>query len=418
MHIFLFVIYAFLLSWTLLRRPFFRDIRPGILIAFFLLNVGAGCLHTFIAYQYYPQHGDIWRYFHESFITRHELSMGLSYFWARNSYLVHPVYWPHNVIEWMHLLFNFLSFDNLYINTLFFSFLTIGGHIALFRVFYEKFGRDALCGSSVLLLPSVLFWTSCVHTEGVIYAMLGWLFYGIHKGFTNGWTAGRITRATLLTGLIVLFRPALAAGLLPALIIWLAGELHLRRITIFTGMGVLILLVVGLNIFKPDFLNGIPRALSARQHEYQLLEGNSRIPLPALEPSWNSLRDILPDALFNGFFQPLPGAGGQKIYLAFSLELMAIALIIVYCFIIFLTNGVRGHLPYPSFHYPRFFATASLTLAFMGILVIGCIIPFIGAIVRYRSIILPLLLPPYLAALHDYKTYRMINNRLIRSIFK
>src|SRR5581483_6761016 len=108
----------------------------------------------------------------------------------------------------------------------------------------------------------------------------------------------------LLTGLIILLRPAFAAGLLPALVIWLAGELHMRRITFFTSLGILILLIVGLHRYKPDVLNAIPQALSARQQEYQLLEGNSRIPLPTLQPTWNSLRDILPDALFNGFFQP------------------------------------------------------------------------------------------------------------------
>jgi len=418
MHLLLFIFYTFLLSWILLRRPFFKDLRPGLLIAFFLLKVGVGCLHNLIAYNYYPQHGDIWRFFQDSFTTRHDLSRGLSYFWARNSYLVHAVYWPHNIIEWMHILFNFLSFDNLYINTLFFSFLTIGGQIALFRVFYEKFGRDALCGLCVLLLPSVLFWTSCIHTEGIIYAMLGWLFHGLHRGFTKGWTSGPIIQSLLLTSLIILLRPAFAVGLLSALVIWLGGEMHMRRITFFIGLGAFILLIIGLHRYQPDVLNSIPRALSARQQEYQHLEGNSRIPLPALEPSWNSLRDILPDALFNGFFQPLPGTGGQKIYWTFSLELMVIGLIIGFSFVLFVTNGVRGHQPYPSFHYPRFFAAACLVLAFLGILLIGCIIPFVGAIVRYRSVFLPFLLPPYLGTLHDYPVYKRLNNKLIRNIFK
>jgi hypothetical protein len=418
MHIVLFILYALLCCWILIRRPFFKDLRPGVLIAFFLIRVGVGCLHNLIAYKYYPHHGDLWRFFRDSFATRHDLSMGLSYFWARNSYLVHPVYWPHNVIEWMHIIFNFLSFDNLYINTLFFSFLTIGGHIALFRVFYEKFGRDIYCGISVVLLPSVLFWTSCIHTEGIIYAMLGWLFYRLHQGFRKGWTSGRVLQAILLAGLIILLRPAFVLGLIPALAIWLAGEMHIRRKTFFIGLGALLLIILGLNFYKPNIINSIPKALSARQQEYQSLEGNSRIALPTLQPTWISLRDILPNALFNGFFQPLPGTGGQKIYLAFSMELMAIGLIIAFCFIIFIVNGARGYYPYPSFDYPRFFAAACLVLAFLGILVIGCVIPFVGAIVRYRSVFLPLLLPPYLATLHDYPAYRRLNNKVVRYFFR
>jgi hypothetical protein len=417
MHLLLFILYAFLLCWILLRRPFFKDLRPSLLIAFFLIKVSVGCLHNWIAYKYYPQHGDLWRFFQDSFTTRHDLSMGLSYFWARNSYLVHPVYWPHNVIEWMNILFNFLSFDNLYINTLFYSFFTIGGNIALFRVFYEKFGFNVLCGISMLILPSVLFWTSCIHTEGIIYASLGWLFLGLHHGFIKGWTTGRIIKVILLTALIILLRPAMVPGLFAALLIWLAGDMHMRRTTFFAGLGVLALLVAGLNLYKPDVLNSIPRWLSARQQEYQLLEGNSRIPLPTLQPTWIGLRDILPDALFNGFFQPLPGTGGQKIYLCFSMEIMALGIVIGFCFVIFVVNGARGSLPYPSFNYPRFFAAATLILAFLGIVLIGCVIPFVGAIIRYRSIFLPFLLPSYLGTLLDYPAYRRLNYKLIRFVF-
>ena len=418
MHILLFIFYAAALSWLLLKGPFFKDIRPGILLAFFALRVAMGCLHTWVAYKYYPHQGDIWLFFQNSFTTRHQLSRGLSFFWAHNSYLVHPVYLTHNLIEWMHILFNFLSFDNLYINTLFFSFITLGGYIALFRVFYEQFGRDALSAVSMLLLPSVLFWTSCIQTEGIIYPMLGWLLYTLHRGFKAGWTPARIIRGILLTALVIFLRPALAIGLLPALAIWMGGEMQIRRTTFFIGAGALILLIIGLHTYKPDLLNNIPRMLSARQHEFQVLNGNSRIPLPDLKPNWNALRDLIPDALFNGFFQPLPGAGGQKIYLVFSVELMAIGLITGLSFLVFLVNGARGGQPFPTFHYPRFFAAACLFFAFLGILLIGCIIPFVGAIVRYRSIFLPFLLPPYLATLHDYKTPRMINNRLISRIFK
>ena len=415
MHIFLFIFYAVVLGWVLTKRPFFREIKPAVLIAFFALRVAIGCLHNYIAYKYYPHQGDIWAFFRNSFITRHELSMGFPVFWADNSSLASL---PHNLIEWTHVLFNFLSFDNFYINTLFFSFLTIGGHIALFRVFYEQFGRGALSAICMLLLPSVLFWTSCIHTEGIIYAILGWLFYTVHQCFTKGWTPGRIIRGLFLTALVLFFRPALAIGLIPALALWISGEMNIRRTTFFATAAAIILLIIGLHIYLPHVLDTIPQTLSARQQEFQSLNGNSRIPLPDLQPTWHSLREILPDALFSGFFQPLPGTGGQKIYLAFSIELMAIGLVAAIAFAIFVINGVRGHQPYPTFLYPRFFAASSLLLAFLTILLIGCIIPFVGAIIRYRSICLPFLLPPYLATLHDYQKYRILNNRLIRFIFK
>ena len=138
MHVLLFIFYGVVLSYALIKIPFFRNsgIRLPILLLYFGLRVATGCLHNWIAYRYYPNHGDVWTFFTNSFNTRRELFTDPRLFWADNSTLA---YLPHNLIEWMHVLFNFLSFDNLYINTLFFSFLTLGGIIALFRVFNSRF---------------------------------------------------------------------------------------------------------------------------------------------------------------------------------------------------------------------------------------------------------------------------------------
>jgi len=412
MHILLFIIYTAVLGWILTRRPFFRDIRPGMLLAFFGLRVAAGCLHNWVAYKYYPNHGDIWLFFHDSFVTRHLLFTDFHAFWADNSALA---YLPHNLIEWMHVLFNFLSFDNFYINTLFFSFLTLGGHIALFRVFYERFGHDALSAACMLLLPSVLFWTSCIHTEGIIYPMLGWLFYTLHRCFRTGWTPGRILLTLLLTGLTIFFRPAIAIGLLPALAWWTAAEIHLRRRTLLRAAAALVLLIALFSWLYPSILTLIPRTLSARQQEYQSLTGNSRIPLRLLEPTWTSMWHVLPDALFNGLFQPIPGAGGQKIYLFFSLELYAIWIIVALSLI-----KTSLHL---ITHSSKLTAQSSqlkacLLLALLGMLLVGYIIPFVGAIVRYRSIYLPFLLAPCLAALQTYRFFPKLKNALTSCIFK
>jgi hypothetical protein len=401
MHILLFIIYAVVLGWIIIRRPLLRDIRPGVLLAFFALRVTAGCLHTWVAWQYFPGHGDIWLFFNNSFNTRHLLFTDLHAFWADNSGLA---YLAHNLIEWMHVLFNFLSLDNLYINTLFFIFLTLGGHIALFRVFYERFGNNALCAACMLLLPSILFWTSCVHTEGIIYAMLGWLLYTLHRSFTDRWTTSRIGRGILLTALIIFFRPAIAVGLLPALGIWIAVENKVRLRTILLMMAALIALIICLSFLSHYSL---PRALSARQQEFRSMTGNSRIALPSLEPAWSSLLKVLPAALYNGFFQPLPGTGGQKIYLAFSIELMAIWVIVILA-------ALRSF----PWRWPAGLSILCLILALAGMLLIGYIIPFAGAIVRYRSIYLPFLLATGVAAFRTLPAVQKLDTILKEQFFK
>jgi hypothetical protein len=419
MHILLFIIYSAVLGWIITRRPFFRDIRPRMLLAFFALRIAAGCLHTWVAYKYYPNHGDIWLFFQDSFVTRQLLFTDFHAFWTDNSSLA---YLPHNLIEWIHVLFNFLSFDNFYINTLFFTFLTFGGHIALFRVFYERSGHDALSAACMLLLPSVLFWTSCMHTEGIIYALLGWLFFTLHRSFRRGWTPGRILLSLVLTGLTIFFRPAIAIGLLPALAWWTAAEMQLRRRTLLVAAAAPVLLVSLYSWINPHILTLIPRALSSRQHEYQSLTGNSRIPLPLLEPTWNSLCQVLPDALFNGLFQPIPGAGGQKIYLFFSLELYAIWIIALLALakasvrLITPNSQLKAHNSKLTAHSSQL--TACLLLALPGMLLVGYIIPFVGAIVRYRSIYLPFLLAPCMTILQTSPPFPKLKNALTSYIFK
>jgi len=424
MHILLFILYAAILSWILTRRPFFRDIHPRLLIAFFALRVAAGCLHNWVAFTYYPGHGDIWRYFNDSFVQRHLLFTDLHAFWTSNwEGIAAFSYLQHNIIEWTHILFNFLSFDNFYINTLFFSFLTLGGHVALFRVFYARFEHDALSAAAVVLLPSVLFWTSCMHTEGFLYAILGWLLYTMHRTFSVGWTGGRIALVLLLTALAILFRPAIAVGLLPALTVWTAIERQISPRTILLTAGALILLIAGLSRFYPDMLNILPRTLSVRQQEYQSLTGNSRIPLPALHPDWASLWKVLPAALFNGWFQPLPGAGGQKVYSFFSLELLVIWITAILALLMALTRYLtHTQTQYPPLSQLRSqhiaLSATCLLLALPGMLLIGYIIPFVGAIVRYRSIYLPFLLAPCLACFQHFRFYEKLNNWLTRHILK
>jgi len=422
MHVLLFIFYSIVLCYALTKIPFFRNsgIRSRVLLFYFGLRVATGCLHNWIAYRYYPNHGDVWTFFTHSFNTRHELFTDFRVFWADNSTLA---YLPHNLIEWMHVLFNFFSFDNLYINTLLFSFLALGGIIALFRVFASRFGDDLLSSLCVLLLPSTLFWTTCIHTEGILYPLLGFFLYYLNRLLMSEGprqptlSQGPFIRQALLCLflfiLVVFFRPAILVGLLPATLFWILSEkgffrqpfqrtpqpqanriFHRRPIPLLlAGATILILLLL-----IPTVSSRILHTLSTRQLEFQQLTGNSKIYLPVLEPSWGSFGRVLPSALLNGLFQPLPGSGGQHIYAVFSVELLLLWLIIVYSLF------RRPHL--------SSFGITCLLFSFLGMLLIGYIIPFIGSIIRYRSIYLPFLLAPFLHTLRHQRITSNLNKWL------
>ncbi len=418
MHILLLVFYGLLCSYGIVKMRFIRDtgIRPVWLLLFFFLHVGAGWLHNAIAYRYFPGHGDIWDYFWKSFLYRHRLLSDFDAFRADNSTWT---YFSHNGVIFIQMLLDLLSFDHMDVNTLLFAFPVFLGSVALFRTFRSRFPDDLLTALSIFLLPSVLFWTSCIFREGVLYMLLGFLLLGLHRlltrpspspARTSPGLPGTILSCLLCFILIAYFRIAIAFTLLvPILAWWMLEKPAARRRLLLLSAA-----VAGLSLLCLFLLPGfsLPQEIARRQQEFYLLQGHSRLWLPAISGSWQSLLKALPAAALNGLFQPLPGAGGQPIYLAFSLELSFIWLIALLALIRYGTNSATST-PVPA-RLP--FNTFCLLFTAIGLLSIGLIVPFAGTIVRYRSIFLPFLLAPFLHSLRSLRPLQNLNTWLAQNM--
>jgi hypothetical protein len=409
MHLFLFVVYSLVCCLLLRRIKFFRDsgIRPSVLLLLFSLRVAAGCLHNLVAWRFFPNHGDIWTFFQGSAITRYELFHDFHTFLADNSTWA---YMPYNVIVCIHVIFNFFSFGDLYINTLFFSFGIFAGSIALFRAFRGFFSNDLLCAFSTMLIPSIIFWTAVVDKDGLIYLSLGFLFYQLYVALTTGWNKKRTILCLLFFLLAAFFRASIAVSLAPALLFLLPRRT--ARITVAIILFSVLMTGIALTtaMVKPTPFSGILSYFSDQQEKYQLLEGHSRLYLPHLQPTVGSFRHLLPTALLNGFLQPLPGTGGQTIYLIFSVELILIWSIVIIASV----SLWRSRNPNPR--DSSRFAQCCLVFSLTGMLLIGYIIPFAGAIVRYRSLYLPFLLAPFVHILGWQPFFQRLNVRLGRLI--
>ena len=415
MHILLFIIYGLICSYGIVKLPFVRrsGIKPLVLLVLFFLHVLTGCLHNWIAWRYFPNHGDIWHYYDYSFILRHQLVTDMHAFLSDWTWS----YLTHNSIMFIHMLLNCLSFDNLYVNTLLFSFPVFLGNIALYQTFRRRFPDDPLTGLMLFVLPSVLFWTSCIHREALLFMLLGFLLSAIDRLLTDPYQPRRLLFALLTLLLIAFFRGAFALTLLPAIFVWLWLEAPRMRRSLQWLAITAIAAVILLNLFAPGLT--IPAILADKQREFYFLEAHSRIYLPAIDGAWPSLLHALPYILRNGCFEPLPGSGGQSIYLAFALELLLIWTIALIAIIRIIAQRNAQNRPQntPAADRPgRPFSLFCLTLALAGMLLIGVTVPFIGALVRYRSICLPFLLAPFLHTLCALPAVGKINTWLTKNL--
>ena len=421
MHAILFIVYFFLLCFAIKKLRFFRnsEIRISFLLFFFGLRVIVSCIHVWVAYRYFSYHGEIWQYFQEGLLMKGELLRNPSHFLETllpplDKFSFFDTRSPWFALEFkfvsgINTLFDFFSFNNFYINSLLFSFFTFAGGIALFRVFKEIFHNNGLlCALLALIIPSTLFWTSCINKEGLIYLSLGFFHFLLHRVLTEKLHFQTILACVLFLLIGIFCRMYLLFGLLPSVIFWIAGEKIFLRIPVmaFLTIASMAFLYYFVSTFYPNadlFL-----IISERQQEFLEQSGNSRIFLPVLQPNLTSFLNVLPTALLNGFAEPLPGKGGQSIYLLMSLEIMLICAIIAFAISrrFFKTPKVKMGV----------YDLSCLFMAIPCMLLIGYTVPFVGEIVRYRSIYLPFLLVPFIHTLSGIPLMGRINRSLGKMI--
>ncbi|MFT3936060.1 MAG: hypothetical protein QM726_20685 [Chitinophagaceae bacterium] len=304
----------------------------------------------------------------------------------------------YQLLQYLNVFLNFISLDNLYINTIIISFPVFAGSIALFNIFYELY-KKPLPAFCTLLLPSVLFWTSELYKDGLLYAAIGYFVYLFLK-------QKKLTFKTILLLLfcciiILASRTNTMLTFLPAILFLMFTEKMMvgRKKAILLIMAITVLFIIAGNYMLHE---GLLYHICERQKNFHSLTGGSRMYLPVLEPTLKSLLSVFPIALFNGFFQPLPGTGGKFIYTAFAIEQIAIWIIVFYG--IYLMIKRKKQLSN--------FEIACLLFVLPGLIICGYIIPFAGAIIRYRSIYLPFLIVPFLNIISTGGIGSNINNWL------
>ena len=287
-------------------------------------------------------------------------------------------------------IFNLLSFGNYYINVIFYSFISLFGPIAIYRVMQNVFPMKKF---SILIacfiIPSFLYWTSGIHKEGIIYSAMGMIIFSIYFGLKQK-HFGPYKIGLIIFGFILMLalRNFLILPLIPALIAWIVSEKLKTKYNpgkIFLITGLLFVLLFFISGYISSTID-LPSVVVKKQQEFIGLQGGSSVTVNRLKPNFLSFVTNAPQAFSLSALRPYPSDVKHLLSLAASLEINVLLLI----FIIFIFWHHPLKQPSPFILFCFFFSFAVLMM-------IGYTVNVLGAIVRYRSIVLPFLIVPLFA---------------------
>lgn len=295
-------------------------------------------------------------------------------------------------------VFHIFSGGNYYINVVIYNFLIFFGNIALFRVFKQIYrSQTNVLIISCFLLPSLIYFGSTIHKEGLILAALGTLFYCIYNVLhSSGFTFRRVFFISVSIIFIFLLRNFVLLALIPGIIGWVICEkCKAKPIVIFSSVyAVSILLFFLVGEFIPSL--NLPEYVVEKQLAFKSLEkANSAIDINLLEPTVKSFAVNLPQAFANSLFRPFITDGKTlKFLYLLALEIVLYELLFV-VFLFFKRDNSK------FFDNP--FIVFGLFFSFSLLLLIGYTTPILGAIVRYRSVYLPFIFTPVLCGINIQK---------------
>ena len=288
---------------------------------------------------------------------------------------------------------NILSFGNYYINVIFYSFITIIGPISLCRVMNDVFpGKKLQVILATFLIPSFVYWTSGIHKDGLVFLAISLMVYHLYFGLKEKkFPLRRIIVMLVAVILLLMYRNFILIILIPAIAAWYLSNRYPKKILASFSVVyfLFVILFFSLRYFSASL--DFPQSVINKQIAFQKLQGNSSIKPIDLEPSALSFLINSPKAISTSVLRPYPGDVKHLLSLAAASETIFLLLLFL-CFIIWRTNGIQS----------KAFLWFCMFFSITFLLIIGYTVNFIGAIVRYRSIILPFLLVPAIC-LTDWK---------------
>jgi hypothetical protein len=395
----LFFIYLGLFCWLLNKIKFIKKAGIGerTIIILFLVRIVAGITNGYINLYYYPA-TDI-EFFHHEGINQYHLLLSdpgeyftnLFKYQQQNAGLfdISDSFWNtlrSNLMIKLLSVFNVFSGGRFFINVLFYNFLVFFGSVAFYKIFIRVFpDKKSILIIALFFLPSLIYFSSGTHKDGLIFLGLGIGCYNLYLIFKDGLTAKRLLLAVAGLAIIFLIRNFVLITLLPALVAWIIAERR-KKFTLQTFIIIYLFFIViffSLGRLHPSL--DLPQYVSTRQIAFVEIaqSGKSAININPLFPHFRSFMNNSPQALNHALMRPYLTEKFTLLYIPVAVEIFIYEIL----FLLFLLFRAKNKKTEPFVYFGIFFSLSMF-------LMIGYTIPIIGAIVRYRSIFFPLLIIP------------------------
>lgn len=398
----IFIFYLFVVSYLITITPFFKKsaISTPVLLALFYIKVLAGIAYAFFyKLPAYYANSDTWRFYRLSLEEKQSLLKSPLTFLrdlfshhynnTGNIFSGENSYWndlKSNVPVKIMATFNVLTNNSYYTDIILFNFLFLFGPVAIYKLLSNQYAKKKpLIIGSVFLLPSTLFWCSGIHKDGLILSATGLILYCCHKLLKERFAVKYLLIIFILSLLVFSLRNYVLFALIPSLLCWwLSEKAPPKKWPIFLTVyatGIFLFFAIPYMIPSLNFADYAVR----KQQEFLTLPAESHVKTPPLTPTFASFVSYLPYALDMAFLRPHPGELKNFSYLPAIIENILIILLIIFC----------------SFRLTKHSNLSPLVLCLLAfsvsvLLICGYTIPFSGAIVRYKSLVLPLLITPLL----------------------
>lgn len=427
-HLLLYIFYLSAFLWFIRKWHFFelKKLSRLQLAIFFLMKVAAGILLTVIYTFYYTNlsHNDIYRYFGDSVILSKVLFQNpaawMSIMFGVGleqpevfKYLENTQNFSHSnsdfitnnsLIIRLNVVINYLSLTNIWINTLFFNFLSFWGLVALYKALQSYFKiLPSKLYLPIFLLPSVIFWSSGILKESIFFMAFGFWLHSFLRLMHSRLNVLDVLVLIVTSWLIISVKIYVFIALLFCAFIYmvLLAKQSVRLIYLISAM--VIFSISWYNNFlslttwceiiinkRIEFID-----LAIVQNAGSLIQ-NVNLFTNCTDVFWS-----IPLALFDAIFRPLIWHSHNLFQLAFAIENILLLSMMLFLILKFFKKP-EGR----KMHLFVFFILFSI----LNYLFIGLTVPIEGAIVHYRIIATPFLLLSVLLLIDLEKFKRFISN--------